>query len=175
MNNLETQYTEATNSLPIGSCTAFVESGMVSTKDGSVASQLDITSGVAWLMQTDSTLRRRAPTSTNRSTSGHPSTTMYLFLQNDGTYAWQTSSSGPSNSLAIAHCTTDGSSNILVVTDDRDLNPNLFNSALGNPFWGADALAQMKSQGGGSAGANIWVGTTDPGSNALEGDIWIKA
>lgn len=35
-------------------------------------------------------------------------------------------------------------------------------------------LALLSSAGGGSAGAHLWVGTTDPGSQALEGDIWIQ-
>lgn len=33
----------------------------------------------------------------------------------------------------------------------------------------------INSNGGGSAGTTIWVGTTDPGGSAAEGDIWIKA
>lgn len=36
-------------------------------------------------------------------------------------------------------------------------------------------LGNIKSNGGGAAGTRIWVGTTDPGSNAQEGDIWINA
>lgn len=176
MNNLETQYAEATNSFEQDMFTAgWVQNGLVATKDGSVASQLDVTAGVAFLMQSDGTTRRRAPTSSTQSTTGHASTTMYLFLKTDGTFAWQTSSTPPSNALGIAHVTTDGSANISTVVDDRDLNPNLFSNAAGQPFWGTDALAQLKSNGGGSAGFNVWVGTTDPGSMALEGDVWVKA
>lgn len=35
-------------------------------------------------------------------------------------------------------------------------------------------IAQIRASGG-TVSANIWVGTTDPGSSAIEGDIWIKA
>ena len=30
------------------------------------------------------------------------------------------------------------------------------------------------SAGGGAAGVKVWVGTTDPGASAAEGDIWVK-
>jgi hypothetical protein len=30
------------------------------------------------------------------------------------------------------------------------------------------------SAGGGAAGVKVWVGTTDPGASATEGDIWVK-
>lgn len=36
-----------------------------------------------------------------------------------------------------------------------------------------DAWAQA-SAGGGAAGVKIWVGTTDPGGSAVEGDVWVK-
>lgn len=39
---------------------------------------------------------------------------------------------------------------------------------------GITGMPQLKAQGGGSAGHVIWTGTTDPGANAVEGDIWIK-
>src|SRR5258707_2414060 len=118
-NNSEYQYDEATNSFEQDLFVPFIFIGMNGTKDGTIASQLNVAAGVSFVKQTDLTLRRRAPTATNFSTTGHPSTTMYLFFQSDGTYSWQTSSTPPTNALAIAHCTTDGSSNILVVTDDR--------------------------------------------------------
>lgn len=39
----------------------------------------------------------------------------------------------------------------------------------------ADIGAWAKaSAGGGAAGVKIWVGTTDPGASAAEGDIWVK-
>jgi hypothetical protein len=30
------------------------------------------------------------------------------------------------------------------------------------------------SMGGGAVGLTVWGGTTDPGSNAVEGDFWCK-
>jgi hypothetical protein len=39
----------------------------------------------------------------------------------------------------------------------------------------ADISAWAKaSAGGGAAGVKVWVGTTDPGAAAAEGDIWVK-
>lgn len=39
----------------------------------------------------------------------------------------------------------------------------------------ADIGAWAKgSAGGGAAGVKVWVGTTDPGASAAEGDIWVK-
>lgn len=40
-----------------------------------------------------------------------------------------------------------------------------------SPF---SAIAALKTVGGGAAGQSIWVGTTDPGASANEGDIWIQ-
>lgn len=40
-----------------------------------------------------------------------------------------------------------------------------------SPF---SAMACLKTVGGGAAGQSIWVGTTDPGASANEGDIWIQ-
>lgn len=48
--------------------------------------------------------------------------------------------------------------------------------ALGSHTGTADdinAWAQA-SAGGGAARAKIWVGTTDPGTSAAEGDFWVK-
>lgn len=120
-NAMQTQFAAAINSFERDLYTPFVFSGLTATRDGVTLSQLNVTAGVAFLTQSgvNSELFRQAPTSSTQSTSGHPSTTMYLFLQPDGTWAWQTSSTPPTNALAIAHCTTDASSNILVVTDDR--------------------------------------------------------
>lgn len=131
-NNFESQYTEATSSFEQDLFTPFVYSGLVATKDGTTASQLDVTAGVAFLTQADLTLRRRAPVSSTQSTTGHPSTTMYLFLNPDGTWAWQTSSTPPTGALAVAHATTDGSSNILVVTDDRQNQPTMLPNMVGD-------------------------------------------
>ncbi len=134
MTTLGTQYTEATNSFEQDTIAAFVYSGLVSTKDGTTATQLDVTAGVAFLVQTDGTLRRRAPTSSTQSTSGNPSTVMYLDLNPDGTWSWATTHSGVSNYLTVAQVTTDSSSNILTVTDERNLTLNLFPLMTGTTY-----------------------------------------
>lgn len=128
--NAQTQYTEAINSFEQDLITAFVFSGLVATKDGSVNTQLDVTAGVAFLLQSDSTLRRRAPSSSTQTTST-PSTTYHLYLQPDGTWYWSTSNSPAANSLFIAQVTTDGSGHISTVTDERPLNTTLFNGMAG--------------------------------------------
>lgn len=140
LNNLESQYSEATLSFEQDLFTSFVYSGLTSAKDGTIASQLNVAAGVAFVLQTDGTRRRRAPAGTNFSTSGHPSTTMWLFLQSDGTYAWQTSSTPPTNALSIAHATTDASSNILVVTDDRIKDTALLSGMVGGLVYKGTAL-----------------------------------
>lgn len=130
LNNLETQYTEATNSFEQDLFTGFVFSGLVATKDGTVANKLDVTAGVAFLKQTDNTLRRRAPASSNQTTAT-PSTTYYLDLNPDGTWSWATSHTGQANYLPICQVTTDGSGNILAVTDERLLNATFLNGMAG--------------------------------------------
>ncbi|MGZ6321554.1 MAG: hypothetical protein ACXWQR_19900 [Ktedonobacterales bacterium] len=130
-NNIEVQYDEATQSFEQDLLTPFVFSGFTAARDGTTLSQLDVAAGVAFPKQTDNTLRRRSLSSSTQSTSGHPSTTMYLFLNPDSTWAWQTSSTPPTNALAICHVTTDGSSNILTVVDDRVTGTTLFGGMTG--------------------------------------------
>lgn len=134
LNNLETQYLEATNSFEQDLFTAFVFSGLVCTKDGTTPNQLDVTSGIAFLTQSDGTERRRAPgaSTAGQFTTATPSTTYYLFLNNDGTWTWGTASTGPANSLAICQATTDGSGNILAVSDKRVLNTTLLSGMAGS-------------------------------------------
>lgn len=131
MNHLETQYTEATHSYEQFFINGFVLTGFAATKDGTTASQLDVTAGTAYLKQADGTLRSQSPTSSTQSCLGHPSTTLYLFLNNDGTWTFGTSSSGPANSLPICQVTTDASSNILTVTDVRPTTITLWPAADG--------------------------------------------
>lgn len=133
MNNIESIYAEATQSFEQDLFTPFVHSGLVATKDGTTASQLDVTAGIAFLLQaSDNTLRRRAPTASTKSTSGHPSTTMYLDLNADGTWSWATTHSGVANYLSIASVTTDASSNILAVTDARNQTTSMFPALTGS-------------------------------------------
>ncbi|MGZ6282269.1 MAG: hypothetical protein ACXWQ5_03135 [Ktedonobacterales bacterium] len=131
LNTIQLQYLEATNSFEQDMFTPWVLSGFVATKDGTVASQLDVTSGIAFLTQTDGTERRRNAGALNYSTSGHPSTTMYLDLNPDGTWSWNTAHSGVANYLPIASVTTDASANIATVTDARPLGTTLFSGMTG--------------------------------------------
>lgn len=130
-NNFESQYTEATNSIEQDMLQPFVLNGMVATKDGTLAFQLDVTAGVAFIKQTDSTLRRRAQTSTTFSCSGHANQTMFLDLNPDGTYSWNNAHSGVTNHLTICTVVVDGSANILTVTDTRFTSINFFNNTSG--------------------------------------------
>ena len=46
--------------------------------------------------------------------------------------------------------------------------------ALDRRFPGCVVCVLAGSAGGGAAGVKVWVGTTDPGGSAAEGDIWVK-
>lgn len=176
LNNIETEYTEATNSFEQDIFQAFVFSGLVSTKDGTTATQLDVTAGVAFVKQTDGTLRRRAPTSSTQSTSGHPSTVMYLDLNPDGTWSFATTHSGVANYLPIAQVSTDGSSNISTVTDERVTTINFFNGALATgaqingtalvtAAGGALALSSLTVSGATTLSSKLQINVTLGGSN----------
>jgi hypothetical protein len=131
MNNLETQYAEASNTYTPELFTPFVYSGFTATKDGTTPTQLDVTAGVAFLLQTDGTLRKRAVSSSTQTTAT-PSSTYHLYLQPDGTWYWSTSNSPASNSLAICTVTTDASGNIATVTDARVTGTTLLAGAAGS-------------------------------------------
>lgn len=133
LNNLETQASVALNGFNGDLLTPFVLSGITCSKDGTIANQLDVTSGRAYLKMSDNTVGLIATVASTASQflTTTPSTTYYLFLKNDGTWQWSTTSTGPTNSLAIAHATTDGSGNINVVTDDRITSTSLLPGAGG--------------------------------------------
>lgn len=172
-NNAETQYAEATLSFEQDLFTPFVYGlgSFVATKNGTTASQLDVTAGVAFLLQTDSTLRRRAPVSSTQSTTGHPSTTMFLDLNPDGTWSWGTSHSGVSGHLTIASVTTDSSANIAAVTDARTLSTTLLGSmgANGSAYVSVSALGLLAPDLGAGVAAQIGHldGTNGVFSNAV--------
>jgi hypothetical protein len=130
-NHLETSYAQAVNSLNQDLFAAgFVYHGYVATKDGMTANQLDVTSGVAYALQSDGTTYRIALTSSTQATSSF-TTTYYLDLQPDGTWSWGTSHSIQANYLPIAQVTTDGSGNISTVTDERNTTLSPFASMVG--------------------------------------------
>src|SRR5258706_5901446 len=94
MNNLETQYAEASKSFQADLVTAFVFTGFNASRDGSILNQLNVLAGTAYLTQSDSTKRNRSllGSTPGQFTTATPSTTYYLFLKNDGTFQWSTTS-----------------------------------------------------------------------------------
>lgn len=96
----------------------FVLSGLVASKDGTTASQLDVTSGVSYLVQSDGSVKRYAPSAATFATAS-ASATYYLDFQPDGTWSFHTGHSTQTGYLTIATVTTDASSNIATVTDTR--------------------------------------------------------
>lgn len=177
MNNLETQYTEATLSLNPDVGIAVVLNGCTGVRDGTNLAQLDFTGGVAYVQQADGTFRERKPTSQNFTVT-IASTTYFLDLNPDGTLSWGTAHSAVTGHITLLQLTTDGSTHIVTpITDTRPLTLNLYSGASSSviPQIGGNTVPRIRSNGGGSAGMTIWVGTTDPGGNAQEGDIWINA
>lgn len=132
-NNAETQSGVALHSFnPYLVSAGYVHSGAVCTKDGTNANQLDIASGEAFLIQTDGTLALCDIAADNtHTTTGNPSTTMYLDLNPDGSWSWGTSHSVQANYLPICQVTTDASANIATVTDKRPLSTTFLSPAQG--------------------------------------------
>ena len=163
LNNLETQYQLATQTFEQDLITPFVLYGLVATKDGTTVNQLDVTAGVAFLLQTDSTVARQSISSSSGplTTSAHTAT-YYLDLNPNGTYSFATSHSGTANYLTIAQVTTDGSGNISTVTDERTTNTELFPSSTHNIILNTVSIGSAAPSGAGIGG--IFYNT---GNNAL--------
>jgi hypothetical protein len=98
---------------------AFVESGVACVKDATTTTQLNVTSGKAYLLMTDGTNARIDVASTTFSAFGHPATTLFLDLNPDGSWSFASTHSAQANFLPICQVTTDGSSNITGVADKR--------------------------------------------------------
>ena len=130
-NNLETQASVALNGFNGDLLSAFVLSGITCTKDGTVANQLDIAAGRAYITMSDGTRGLIVVAADNTHTTSALSSAYHLYLQPDGTWYWSTSNSPAANSLAIATVTTDASGNILAVTDTRVTNSTLLSGAAG--------------------------------------------
>lgn len=200
LNNLEQQYLEATNSFEqdLFATSGFVWSGLVPTPT-SGAPYLTVTKGVAYVPQSDGTLRRRVLAQSTQTTS-LASTTYYLFLNSDGTWTWGTTSTGPTNSLAICSVTTDGSGNISSVTDKRPLlapllgnmdaatrsfslpaplqvrssvNPALAGVVTGGVFYGQfGAIADSPDTSAYFDGASGYISVASPSSLATGNGAW---
>lgn len=98
----------------------FVVSGMVASKNGGIATQLDVTSGICYVQQASGGILRFTPDADNFATAD-PSTTYYLDFQPDGTYSWGTAHSAQANYIPVAEVVTDVLGQIDTVTDDRTL------------------------------------------------------
>ena len=129
----------------------FVLYGLAPSKDSSVANQLDVTNGVAFLRQSDQSLGRVSSASQTFTTST-PSATYYLYLQPDGTWYWSSSNAPLTNSIEIALVTTDGSGNISAITDSRTLDPTLLPQLLDG------LIATFTQLRGRSTGSTVKVG-----------------
>ncbi len=119
-NNAQTQASVALHGLNPDFSGAFVHSGITCARNGVTLNQLDVATGIAYLAFSDGTVGKIA---VGASTAGQfvtsvINTTYYLFLKNDGTWQWSTTST-TANAIPICTATTDGSGNINVVTDVR--------------------------------------------------------
>ena len=157
MNNLETQAADALNGLngDLFASTGFVLSGILCTKDGTNANQLDVASGRAYALHSDGSLGLIVVGSTTFLTTVALAT-YYLDLNVDGSWSWGTSHSGMANYLTICNVTTDGSSNISVVNMQRQYQIDFLTQIAG--FLNLPALGSIGGQAAvGSFGAPVIV------------------
>ena len=161
LNNLEDQFFEASNTFEQYLVQPFVFSGLVCTKDGTTANQLDVTAGVAFLTQTDSTVRYRAfaASTGGQFTTSAISATYYLDANADGTWSFATSHSAAANYLSICQVVTDASGNISTVTDERVTTINFFNGALASGM-SINGNAVVTSAGGSLSLSSLTVSGT---------------
>ena len=96
----------------------FVVSGMTSSKNAGIATQLDVTSGICYVQQSSGGILRFTPAADDFATAD-PSTTYYLDFQPDGTYSWGTAHSAQANYIPVAEVATDVLGQINTVTDRR--------------------------------------------------------
>ncbi len=174
MNNLETSFIEAVQSLHFNFVNPFVLTGGTCTIHGGLPKQMDVTACTYFARDAANDSVRSRFVAATFFTTVTASTTYFLDYNADGTTSFATSHSGAANYVPIASVTTDGSGNISVITDVRPIAVSLFPAALGVPAFGGVNMLRINSAGGGAAGIMVWDGTTDPGSNAAEGDLWCK-
>lgn len=110
---------------------SFVFSGLTVTKDGTNLNQVNVTAGVVYIKQTSGDIRRFVVPATNYRTAS-ASATYYLDFNPDGTWSWTTGHSIQTGYLNVATVTSDGSSNVNVVTQNNaSYNVTLMNGATG--------------------------------------------
>lgn len=151
----------------------FVYSGVVCTKDASVANQLDIASGVAYVVLSDGTVGEIDVGSGQTQTTSGASVTWHLYLQPDGTWYWSTSNAPAANSLHICDVTTDGSGNIVTVTDQRVTSVAMGSGAALVPTIGGENVAASVTPS--QAGVPAASGVTFGGAALVSGDNAAKS
>jgi hypothetical protein len=169
MNHAETQFAQALTSLNLDLFPAgVVLSGLVASKDGTTATQLNVTAGRAYLIQADSHNDSgvQAP-GLSTQTTVTINTTYNLYLQPDGTWYWSTSNSPAANSLYIATVSTDGSGNIKTVTDKRTLTTGILTSGILAPVVASQSVAASVTP---SQVGTPYGGVTFGGAAAISGD-----
>lgn len=110
----------------IGS-TSVVLSGGVATKDGSVATQLDVTAATVYF--SGGTRVAFAASAASQYLTSTASTTYYLDYNLDGTTSWGTAHSTQTGYVPICSVTTDSSGNVSTVSDVRPTTVELFHGA----------------------------------------------
>lgn len=127
------QLTSATDTFEEDFISPFVFAGI--TPGGLGTTQYTSTAGIAFLIQSDGSIRRRAYGPVSQ-TVNYTSTTMYHDINPDGSYSFAASHSTQANYLTIATVVYDNTSKISSITDTRFqwgvLFPG-FSNVAGNP------------------------------------------
>lgn len=131
---------------------SFVMSGLSVTKDGTNANQVDVTSGVVYIKQSDNSLRRFNVAATNFRTALN-NYTYYLDFNPDGTWSWNTAHSTQSNYLNVATVTSDASANVSTVTQNTSVDFGVFVAGVFAPSGAIGAQAASRYVGATTSGA----------------------
>lgn len=108
----------------------WVVAGGLATFPGSPLNQISVNTVSANILQVDGSYRHVGVTGTTYTTSSL-STTYFLDLQPDGTMSWGVAHSLQAGYLPLASVTTNGSGNVLVVTDVRVLSAGISANNIG--------------------------------------------
>jgi hypothetical protein len=127
-------------------------SGLSVTKDGSNPKQIDVTSGVVYIKQSDGSLRRFAPIGTSFTVTT-PNNTYNLDFQPDGTWFWGVGHSTQPNYINVATVTSDGSSNVNVITP----NPNAYTNVLTTSDRNTRTFVHYNQNAGQSIPQSAWT------------------
>ncbi len=145
----------------------FIVTGLVAAKDLSAPKQLNVTAGSAIMQQASGYLVRDVAAS--RFVTALAGTTYYLDLTSAGAFSWGTSHSADPYRLTICTVTTDGGSEINVVTDTRVMADNTGDTVT---TINADLLDGYHGSSYTKGVTNITVGASEP-STPVTNDLWI--